>query len=36
MPYQDYGRISVLMSVYNGAATLEKAVDSILQQTYQN
>ena len=36
MPDQDYVCISVLMSVYNGAATLEKSVDSILNQTYQN
>ena len=36
MSYQDHGRISVLMSVYNGADTLEKAINSILEQTYQN
>ena len=36
MSYQDYGCISVLMSVYNGAATLEKAIDSVLNQTYQD
>lgn len=36
MPGQDDKRISVLMSVYNGAATLERAIDSILNQTYQN
>ena len=36
MSYQDYGCISVLMSVYNGAATLEKAIDSVLNQTYRD
>lgn len=36
MPEWDYGTVSVLMSVYNGASTLEKAVESILNQTYQN
>lgn len=36
MPYQDHGKISVLMSVYNGATTLEKSINSILAQTYQN
>jgi GT2 family glycosyltransferase/radical SAM superfamily enzyme YgiQ (UPF0313 family)/SAM-dependent methyltransferase len=32
----DAPRISVVMSVYNGAAHLEEAVTSILQQTYAN
>ena len=36
MAYQDHGCISVLMSVYNGAETLENAIKSILNQTYQN
>ena len=33
MPYQNYGCISVLMSVYNGEATLERAITSVLNQT---
>ena len=32
MPYQNYGCISV----YNGEATLERAITSVLNQTYQN
>ena len=28
--------ISVIMGVYNGAATLEQAVRSVLDQTYRN
>lgn len=36
MPYQNYGCISVIMSVYNGEETLARAIESILSQTYQN
>lgn len=32
----DHGLVSVLMSVYNGAPTLEKAAASVLAQTYRN
>lgn len=31
-----YGKISVLMGIYNCADTLEEAIDSILSQTYPN
>ena len=34
MPNCDAGLVSVLMSVYNGAPTLEKAAASVLAQTY--
>lgn len=33
---KDYGGISILMGVYNGADTIEKAIESILNQTYPN
>lgn len=33
---EDYGLISVIMSVYNCADTLRDAIDSILAQTYTN
>ena len=36
MPGCDHGLVSVLMSVYNGAPTLEKAAASVLAQTYRN
>ena len=36
MPVCDHGLVSVLMSVYNGASTLEKAAASILAQTYRD
>ena len=36
MPNCDAGLVSVLMSVYNGASTLEKAAASILAQTYRD
>ena len=36
MPGCDYGLVSVLMSVYNGAPTLEKAAASVLAQTYRD
>ena len=36
MPDCGHGLVSVLMSVYNGASTLEKAAASILAQTYRN
>ena len=36
MPNCDAGLVSVLMSVYNGAPTLEKAAASVLAQTYRN
>ncbi len=36
MPYTDHGCISVLMSAYNAAATLEAAARSVLRQTYEN
>ena len=36
MPDCGHGLVSVLMSVYNGASTLEKAVASILAQTYRD
>ena len=36
MPGCDHGLVSVLMSVYNGAPTLEKAAVSVLAQTYRN
>ena len=36
MPGCDHGLVSVLMSVYNGASTLEKAAASILAQTYRD
>ena len=32
----DHGLVSVLMSVYNGAPTLEKAAASVLAQTYRD
>lgn len=36
MPGCDHGLVSVLMSVYNGAPTLEKAAASVLAQTYRD
>ena len=36
MPNSDAGLVSVLMSVYNGAPTLEKAAASVLAQTYRD
>ncbi len=36
MPGCDHGLVSVLMSVYNGASTLEKAAASVLAQTYRD
>ena len=36
MPNCDAGLVSVLMSVYNGAPTLEKAAASVLAQTYRD
>lgn len=36
MPDCGHGLVSVLMSVYNGASTLEKAAASILAQTYRD
>lgn len=36
MPGCDHGLVSVLMSVYNGAPTIEKAAASVLAQTYRN
>ena len=36
MPGYDHGLVSVLMSVYNGASTLEKAAASVLAQTYRD
>ena len=36
MPSCDAGLVSVLMSVYNGASTLEKAAASVLTQTYRD
>ena len=36
MPGCDHGLVSVLMSVYNGASTLEKAAASVLTQTYRD
>lgn len=32
----DYGKISILMGIYNCAATLPEAIDSIISQTYTN
>lgn len=32
----DKGKISILMGIYNCARTLEKAIESILAQTYEN
>ena len=36
MPNCNAGLVSVLMSVYNGAPTLEKAAASVLAQTYRD
>ena len=36
MPDCGHGLVSVLMSVYNGASTLEKAAASVLAQTYRD
>jgi glycosyltransferase EpsE len=33
---EDYGKVSVIMGIYNCAPTLRESIDSILSQTYSN
>lgn len=36
MDYKDFGLISIIMAAYNSEDTIEQAIQSVLNQTYQN
>lgn len=36
MLHEDFGLISIIMAAYNAEKTIEKAINSVLNQTYPN